>query len=162
MSIKVYKSDFKLCWASAAFSQSIFLTLLKRKCFEGDNSATQLEMNMPSGQTPPSVQPPFNSSFQQWVFRQSHLSWCNSGKIRRNNCLQSRSHASYHCFLPLKVKGKNTLLRQIWLKNNNNKKTINNYKKCFLHLCKQWNFPKYLLSFWKMWSLRHCSCSTLN
>lgn len=39
-----------------------FLTLLKRKCFEPDNSATQLEMDVPLRQTPPSVQPPISNS----------------------------------------------------------------------------------------------------
>lgn len=59
-----------------------FLTLFKRKCFEPDNSATQLEMDVPLRQTPPSVQPSFKSPFQQCIFRQTHLSWWLSGKIR--------------------------------------------------------------------------------
>lgn len=44
--------------APVAFAQSGFLTLLKRRSFEADNSAVQLEMNIALGQTPPSVQPP--------------------------------------------------------------------------------------------------------
>lgn len=44
--------------APVAFAQSGFLTLLKRRSFEADNSAAQLEMNIALGQTPPSVQPP--------------------------------------------------------------------------------------------------------
>lgn len=44
--------------APVAFAHSGFLTLLKRRSFEADNSAAQLEMNIALGQTPPSVQPP--------------------------------------------------------------------------------------------------------
>lgn len=69
-----------------AFTQSGVLTLLKRRRFEADNSAAQLEMNIALGQTPPSVQPPppFKSPFQKWICRQTHPSRYNSGKIRHD------------------------------------------------------------------------------
>lgn len=38
---------------SVLFLSLYFLTLLKRKCFEADNSEPQLEMDMPPRQTPP-------------------------------------------------------------------------------------------------------------
>lgn len=80
---KGYSTDCWLCCVLLLLGLRLyFLTLLKRECCEADNSSAQLEMDMPPRQTPPSVQPPFNSPFQQRVLRQTHLSWWNSKKIR--------------------------------------------------------------------------------
>lgn len=103
------------CFRAAAFTL-YFLTPLKRKCFEADNSAMQLEMDMPPRQTPPSVQPPFNSPFPTVDLQADPSFMVEQWEDQKQSCcLQSRSHASSHCFLPLKVeKEKNALFGQHW------------------------------------------------
>lgn len=113
-----------------------FLTLLKRKCFETDNSATQLEMDMPPRQTPPSVQPPFNSPFQTVDLQADPSFMVEQWEDQKQSCLPSKQVPRFFPLLssPQGRKKNKTKKHTVWT--NITLQTKNSFKNFYsIQLC---------------------------